>query len=37
MNWLEEAWREYQKPDARGQGPDFYLNKLRSLFLKTTK
>jgi thiamine kinase-like enzyme len=32
LHWLEESWREYQKPEARGHGPDFYGNQLRSLF-----
>ena len=32
LRWLEEAWREYQKPVTRGHGPDFYEDKLRSLF-----
>lgn len=32
MHWLEESWREYQKPDPSGHGPDFYETKLRSLF-----
>ena len=32
LRWLEEAWREYQKPKASGQGPDFYENQLRSLY-----
>ena len=31
LRWLEGAWREYQKPTASGQGPDFYENQLRSL------
>lgn len=31
LYWLEEAWREYQKPDPRGHGPDFYEAKLKSL------
>jgi len=32
LNWLEESWREYQKPSPRGQGPDFYETQLRSLY-----
>lgn len=32
LYWLEEAWKEYQKPAPGGHGPDFYLDKLRSLF-----
>jgi aminoglycoside phosphotransferase (APT) family kinase protein len=32
LYWLEEAWREYQKPVPRGHGPDFYEAKLQSLF-----
>jgi len=35
LHWLEEAWREYQKPKASGQGPDFYENQLRSLYRRT--
>lgn len=35
LHWLEESWREYQKPVARGHGPDFYEGKLRSLFRRT--
>ena len=35
MSWLEEAWREYQKPVARGHGPDYYEAKLQSLFRRT--
>ena len=35
MHWLEEAWREYQKPVTRGQGPDYYEAKLQSLFRRT--
>jgi aminoglycoside phosphotransferase (APT) family kinase protein len=31
LHWLEESWREYQKPEARGHGPEFYENQLRSL------
>lgn len=31
LGWLEEAWREHQKPEAGGHGPDFYDNQLRSL------
>ena len=32
LHWLEEAWREHQKPQAGGHGPAFYENQLRSLF-----
>jgi hypothetical protein len=32
LNWLEESWREYQKPSPSGQGPDFYETQLRSLY-----
>ena len=32
LHWLEESWREYEKPQASGHGPDFYENQLRSLF-----
>ena len=32
LNWLEESWREYQKPNPSGQGPDFYEARLRSLY-----
>lgn len=35
LHWLEEAWREYQKPQPRGHGPDHYEAKLRSLFRRT--
>ena len=35
LRWLEEAWREYQKPVARGHGPEFYEAKLLSLFRRT--
>ena len=35
LRWLEEAWREYQKPVTRGHGPDFYESKLQSLFRRT--
>jgi aminoglycoside phosphotransferase (APT) family kinase protein len=35
LHWLEEAWREYQKPVTRGHGPDFYEAKLQSLFRRT--
>jgi thiamine kinase-like enzyme len=37
LRWLEESWREYQKPDARGHGPDFYENQLRSLYRRTVR
>ncbi|MFC1596327.1 hypothetical protein ACFL5Q_00075 [Planctomycetota bacterium] len=30
LHWLEEAWREHQRPEASGQGPGFYENQLRS-------
>ena len=32
LRWLEESWREHQKPDAGGHGPDYYENRLRSLY-----
>ena len=32
LYWLDEAWLEYQKPVARGHGPEFYEAKLKSLF-----
>ena len=32
LNWWDEAWREHQEPRAGGHGPDFYEDKLRSLF-----
>ena len=32
LNWLEEAWREHQESQAGGHSPDFYEDKLRSLF-----
>jgi aminoglycoside phosphotransferase (APT) family kinase protein len=35
LHWLEEAWREYQKPVTRGHGPDYYEAKLRALFRRT--
>ena len=35
MHWLEEAWREYQKPSSKGHGPDYYEAKLQSLFGRT--
>ena len=35
LNWLEESWREYQKPVPRGHGPDYYEAKLLSLFRST--
>ena len=35
LYWLEEAWREYQKPVTRGHGPDYYKVKLQSLFRRT--
>lgn len=35
LRWLEEAWREYQKPVTSGHGPDFYETKLQSLFRRT--
>ena len=37
LGWLEESWREYQKPHARGQGPDFYENQLRSLYRRRAR
>lgn len=36
MHWLEEAWREHQKPKASGHGPDFYESQLRSLFRRSS-
>ena len=35
LHWLEEAWREYQKPTPYGHGPEFYETKLQSLFRRT--
>lgn len=35
LHWLQGAWREYQKPQPRGHGPDYYVIKLRSLFRRT--
>jgi len=32
LHWLEESWREYQKPSPSGHGPDYYEAKLRTLF-----
>ena len=32
LQWLEEAWREYQSPSPSGHGPDYYEDKLRGLF-----
>jgi aminoglycoside phosphotransferase (APT) family kinase protein len=37
FGWLEESWREHQKPDASGHGPDFYENQLQSLFRRTAR
>ena len=37
LRWLEESWREHQKPDASGHGPDFYENQLRSLYRRTAR
>ena len=37
LHWLEESWREHQKPDTSGHGPDFYENQLRSLYRRTTR
>jgi aminoglycoside phosphotransferase (APT) family kinase protein len=37
LGWLEESWREHQKPHARGQGPDFYENQLRSLYRRAAR
>jgi aminoglycoside phosphotransferase (APT) family kinase protein len=37
LRWLEESWREHQKPDASGHGPDFYENQLRSLYGRTAR
>ena len=37
LRWLEESWREYQKLRARGQGPDFYENQLRSLYRRASR
>jgi len=31
LGWLDEAWREHQKPGADGHGPDYYEGQLRSL------
>lgn len=35
LHWLEEAWREYQKPRPNGHGLEFYEKKLQSLFRRT--
>ena len=32
LNWLEESLREHQEPRVGGHGPNFYVDKLRSLF-----
>ncbi len=32
LHWLEESWREYQKPKPSEHGPEFYETKLQSLF-----
>jgi aminoglycoside phosphotransferase (APT) family kinase protein len=37
LQWLWEAWLEYQKPAPRGQGPDYYEAKLRSLFRRSVR
>lgn len=36
LHWLEESWKEYQKPAPNGHGPDFYVDKLRPLFRRVT-
>lgn len=35
LHWLQESWREYQKPTPSGHGPEFYETKLQSLFRRT--
>ena len=35
LHWLEESWREHQKPTPNGHGPEFYEAKLQSLFRRT--
>jgi hypothetical protein len=37
LRWLEESWREHKKPHARGHGPDFYENQLRSLYRRAAR
>ena len=32
LNWLEGAWQEHQESQSGGHGPNFYEDKLRSLF-----
>ncbi len=32
LHWLDESWREHQKPRASGHGPEYYEAKLESLF-----
>jgi aminoglycoside phosphotransferase (APT) family kinase protein len=32
LHWLDEVWREHQRPGAGGHGPDYYVDQLRSLF-----
>ena len=31
LNWLQESWQAYQKPERRGQPPEFYEQQLRSV------
>ena len=31
LHWLEKSWRQYQKRELRGHGPEYYENQLRSL------
>jgi aminoglycoside phosphotransferase (APT) family kinase protein len=35
LHWLEESWREYQKPAPSGHDPQFYEANLQSLFRRT--
>jgi aminoglycoside phosphotransferase (APT) family kinase protein len=35
LHWLEESWREHQKPKPSGHGPEYYEAKLQSLFRRT--
>jgi hypothetical protein len=37
LSWLEESWREHQKPYVGGHGPDFYENQLQSLYRRTAR
>ncbi len=37
LHWLDEAWREYQKPNPRGHGPGHCEQQLRSLLRRVSK